>query len=164
MRHDYTLLKNRCIEQWRETIFQRDRYTCTACGITKKDSPLQVALITDCAVFIVGYKELPLEKAVNLSFRNDNLTTLCSKCNTAYHELGNGIKTLRGRRVEKRFNTLKWERGWSSIAELRSGGSDQKSSKKNLFNRLHAVVEQRGGKIMYQQKERKGKLFVEELQ
>lgn len=66
----------------RQNALVRDDYTCTECGATEDDSPLQVDHIEDLALVLAaeGEGRIPDD---SLAFDLDNLRTLCIPCHKA---------------------------------------------------------------------------------
>lgn len=68
----YNSEKNKYLKIWRPKILKRDNYNCRACG---SKYSLDCAHITPVTIFVKIYGWVGLQ----LSFRWDNLVTLCQR-------------------------------------------------------------------------------------
>ena len=81
----YREIKGKYMDLWRDKIFQRDNQKCIICGLNDP-AKLNLAHITSTLSFVRVFSEaFGLETAIKLSFRNDNLITLCSTCHKLQH-------------------------------------------------------------------------------
>jgi 5-methylcytosine-specific restriction endonuclease McrA len=81
----YREIKGKYLDLWRSRIFARDNYKCNVCG-SNDISRLNLAHVTPVLSFVRAFsKELGLETAIMLSFREDNLITLCGTCHRIQH-------------------------------------------------------------------------------
>lgn len=115
---EYKHYKKKLLNRWRKTIFKRDNHRCRYCG---SDQNLQLAHITACQTFLDFYKKLVgWKKALELSFRKDNLVCLCGKCHSSYHsyvkDINGNIK--HGKKVARFFYQLKQDRKWRTLKQL----------------------------------------------
>lgn len=73
------ILKSKAKTRWRQRIFLRDGGRCLACGAT---SSLELAHVTPTRDFLDEGSDASI--AVQASYRNDNLLTLCRACHVCY--------------------------------------------------------------------------------
>ncbi len=74
--------KTRLQRERRDRIFERDGYTCKSCGRTGSSETLHLAHITTALAFVRHAAALD---AMDLSYRDDNLVTLCGACHKFQH-------------------------------------------------------------------------------
>ncbi len=68
--------------EWRTRIFERDAFKCRACGDRGTAEDLNLAHVTPARAFIWWDKGL---QGLDLSYREDNLLTLCGTCHRLQH-------------------------------------------------------------------------------
>jgi len=116
-RDEYIKLKQKHLDFWRPIIFKRDGFRCVNCGETKN---CNTAHITPCFDFVKKYDK----KGIEMSFREDNLVTLCKECHIdAQHAMLKGFNISgemkeRARKVFKLFEEKITERGWRTLIDL----------------------------------------------
>lgn len=82
----YSEIKSKLNDEWRERIFKRDDNKCRVCGNTIN---LNLAHITTTNAFVRALQPKnfsELENVMKLSYREDNLFTLCGICHKCQHE------------------------------------------------------------------------------
>lgn len=109
-RREYGRRKKALQERWREDIFERDGFRCISCG---SEDSLDLAHVTSVTAFVRATFVL---EAMDYSYRDDNLVTLCRHCHDVQHGSRRDPDTRRALwRLERR---LKKERGWSAVKDL----------------------------------------------
>lgn len=82
---DYKEAKRRLQEEWRAVIFDRDGMACRLCGRGPPEVRLELAHVTPTIDFANVLRHEPVEVALALSYRYDNLVTFCSECHNIQH-------------------------------------------------------------------------------
>ena len=81
----YRETKAKYMDSWRPIIFARDGYKCIVCG-SNEITRLNLAHVTPVSSFVRAFsKDRGIDTAIMLSFRADNLITLCGTCHRIQH-------------------------------------------------------------------------------
>ena len=144
----YREIKAKYMDLWRPIIFARDNYKCIVCGSNEK-SRLNLAHVTPVLSFVRAFsKDLNFETAIMLSFREDNLVTLCGTCHRIQHGTIDSTysqtisekqaqlsKIVRGNGPVKEYLNIKSEID-DLFSKARSEGHKRKLMVKKLFERI----------------------------
>jgi len=107
-KESYNREKDKYLKIWRPKILKRDT-KCRACYSTYK---LECAHITPVTIFVKIYGW----EGIQLSFRWDNLVTLCNECHRLYHRAFRfnliGWRYMKARKVNKLFFGIQQTRGY----------------------------------------------------
>ncbi len=79
---EYRERKSVLQDTWRDRIFERDQFRCNICGEEGPRETLHLAHVTTAYAFVRCTGDLA---GMDLSYRDDNLLTLCSGCHKIQH-------------------------------------------------------------------------------
>lgn len=110
--HRYAQIKLEVSRPWRALIPQRDSRQRCACGVPA--ASVDVAHVTPALLFVEEFGGAA--RGLPLSYRWDNLVTLCAVCHEASHREWQYLwpkDRLRLRAVEYLFEAIRRRRGWT---------------------------------------------------
>ncbi len=79
---EYRERKSALQDTWRDRVFERDQFRCRICGDERPREYLHLAHVTTAYAFVRSTGDLA---GMDLSYREDNLLTLCSGCHKIQH-------------------------------------------------------------------------------
>ena len=143
----YRERKARLQAEWRERIFKRDENRCRACGRVGSPETLHLAHITSALAFV---RYTGVVDAMDQSYRDDNLVTLCSACHKFQHrdivsDFDIELKKLLDRKDE--MKTIPAVQEWLELNRQigqrmeanRSQGAKQRQDVDRLFRQIRAT-------------------------